>query len=348
MSAAFERLTGLVLQDALLGALAAGALLGLGLWRLRRRHVARVAAPPLACPRAVTAEGPLPVSWRARLTPLAGLLAASGLVLLVIALARPSARADAPDPVAGIDLVLALDVSSSMSARDALGGRTRLEEATLAARRFVARRAGDRIGLIAFARTPELLCPPTRDHAALLEQLAGLASLASDSDEDATALGAAAALAAETLGPDRGHARVAIVLSDGEENVALASAQGEIAPAHAAQWAERLGVRLHVIATGAAPSSAGVGGAGGSGGEAGAPDLGPVRTMAERTGGRLFEAGLARTVDEVYTAIDALERAPRPEARVVLVDRHAPFLAWGLALLWLARVLAAGPLGRVA
>jgi Ca-activated chloride channel homolog len=338
MSGFLDRATGLVVLEPVLLALGLIVLLGVALERAVRRRGARASLPPWAAPASSVTS--LPPTWRVRLAPLPMALAGAGLLLLVVALGRPGERVEEPRPVAGIDLVLALDVSSSMSARDGSGGRTRLSDAIAAAERFVARRTGDRIGLIAFARSPELLCPPTRDHAALLQQLRALVPVPGDSPQDATAVGAAAALAAQALGPDRGDARVAILLTDGEENVALVGAQDEVAPAHAAQWAARLGVRLHVIAS--APT------AGGPGATDPPPDLAPVRAMAERTGGRLFQAGSAAAQDAVYAAIDGLEARVRPDPTFVLEDRFAPFLAVGLLLLVLSRLLAAGPLAEVA
>lgn len=339
MSAAFERLTGLLLRDEafLAVGLALLALLGLAslVERARARRQGRArAAISLAPTGLLAASGPLPATWRTRLWRLPAIVSAAGLVLLVVALARPSARASKPLHAQGIDLLLCVDVSSSMTARDVDGSRTRLEVAQEAAARFIARRPEDRIGLLAFARFPELLCPPTRDHQALTTLLAGLAPVAGDGPEDATGVGAAAARAAEALGSARVGSRVVILLTDGEENVALKGATGEIAPAHAAQLAESLGVRVHVIAAVGDQRFAG----------RSAPDLVPVAAMAQRTGGDLYRARDARALEEVYATLDRLERARIEEPRVILEDRFAPFLLAALALLLLARLLAAGPL----
>ncbi|MFM8981003.1 MAG: VWA domain-containing protein [Planctomycetia bacterium] len=345
MSALLERIAGLVLRSP--GVLALGLpLLGVaGLCVLMLRRWRRAAALPVAAlaPTAlVPAAGPddatLPASWRTRLVHLPATLAVLGLVLLLVVLARPAARVAHARPVEGLDLLLVLDTSSSMTTRGP-DGLTRLAHAQQAAREFIAARAHDRIGLVAFARYPELLCPPTRDHAALAAQLAALRPVAPDGPEDATASGAAAALAADALAasPQGSAARVVVLLTDGEENVALEGQPGEVAPAHAAQLAQRLGVRVHVIATGT-----GARGAPGAGRPA--PDLAPVRAMAVRTGGRLLEAGDARALGEAYAAIDRLERSAVPEPELTLEDRPAAFLALALLLLLAARLLAAGPL----
>lgn len=342
MSAPFERLTGLVLQGPMV--LALGLLLlaaGAAWWLLRR------ARPPQALALAPLAEGASLATWRTRLVHLPATLALLGLVLLLVVLARPAARVAHARPVEGLDLLLALDISSSMTTRGP-DGLTRLAHAQQAAREFIDARPHDRLGLVAFARYPELICPPTRDHAALKAQLAALRPVPADGPEDATAIGAAAALAAEALAagasaagasaagapaPPRAAARVVVLLTDGEENVALEGHAGEVAPAHAAQLAQRLGVRLHVIATGTPAAGRP------------APDLAPVRAMALRSGGRLLQASDARALGEAYEAIDRLERSAVPEPEVTLEDRPTAFLALALLLLLAARLLAAGPLG---
>ena len=100
-----------------------------------------------------------------------------------------------------------------MTAKDLEAGRTRLEVARDAAVRFVRGRAGDRVGLVGFARYPELLCPPTSDLAALEGILRAVEPVEPDGPEDATGIGAAAARAAESLAAVGGKSRVAILLT---------------------------------------------------------------------------------------------------------------------------------------
>ncbi len=271
-------------------------------------------------------------SLRTRLVSLPRALGAAGLVLLAVALARPSTRALVPVETKGIDVVLCLDTSSSMTADDLARGRTRLDVAKEAARRFVEGRLGDRIGLVTFARYADVRCPPTRDHAALEAILADVRPVASDSAEDATAIGAAVARSADLLRERNAPSRVVILLTDGEENVAIAGAKGEIAPAHAAQLCEALGVRVHAIVVG---------------GEAGAvagrppPDTREVERLAERTRGGFHEAKDAAALAAVWAGIDALERSPEAAGKTVLEDRFLPFLLVGLLLLLAGRFLGA-------
>ena len=85
----------------------------------------------------------------------------------MLALARPMQRVQMPLETEGIDILLCLDISSSMTANDLDPQLTRLDLAKAAAVEFINGRPNDRIGLIRFARYPDLLCPPTLDHGAL-------------------------------------------------------------------------------------------------------------------------------------------------------------------------------------
>jgi Ca-activated chloride channel homolog len=238
VSALLERFTGLTLRDPafLWLALPVAAALALGLRR-----------PPVVvfAHASVLDQGPGPTpprTARAALLPLPRALQAVGLLLVAFALARPAERVLEPLEAEGSDVVLCLDTSSSMTADDLAERRSRLDVAKAAAADFVRARPDDRIGLVAFARYPDLLCPPTLDHGALARILEELEPVVGDGPEDATGIGAAVAQATQVLEPSAAQSKVVVVLTDGEENVALAGAKGEIAPAHAAQWAKRSGV----------------------------------------------------------------------------------------------------------
>lgn len=335
MSASFESLFGLRLADPAL--LSAAALVPLAWLIARTRRAPSVLLSPAALLGLGPAERPgdaLPTSWRTRLLVLPTLLGVLGVLALIVALARPQTRVLEPETSEGLDLLLAFDTSSSMSSTDLGAGRTRLTSAQDAARAFVAARVEDRIGLLAFARYPDLVCPLTRDHDALLPLLAGLSTVRSDGPEDATGIGAAVARAAQALGDDPRRTRVVLLLTDGEENVATSGAHGEIAPAHAAQLCRRLGVRVHVIVAGRSASS----------GARSPSDTGPVEALAAATGGRFVRVESARDLDQVYGELDALERTPLSEPRARTEDRFLPFLAVGLALLLVGRWLGHGVL----
>jgi Ca-activated chloride channel family protein len=284
---------------------------------LRRRAPAVPFAPfPLLAPA--------PRSWRVALLPLPRVLQAAAILLAVVALARPARHEVLPLESRGIDILLCLDASSSMGAADMDGSRTRLDVARAAAARFVRARPHDRIGLVSFARFPDLRCPPTSDHDALLALLAEVATVAGDGPEDATGLGAAAARAAQVLHEGGAASPVVILLTDGEENVATKGAAGEIGPLHAAQLCRTLGVRVYAVAAG-----------GGRG------DTGPLARLARGTGGEFFEARDASAVAAVYERIDALEKTVFEEPRYVVEERFLPFLLAAVALLVAGRLLGA-------
>lgn len=287
---------------------------------LRRRR-------PPALPFAPGADG-LPRTWRVRLAPLPTALAVLGLLLAATALARPVRRVPIPVSREGIDILLCLDVSSSMTARDLDPARTRLEVARSAAARFAAARPHDRIGLVTFARFSDLRCPPTLDHTALGRILADVRAVEPDSPEDATGIGIAVARAAQALDSAGARSRVVVLLTDGEENVAT-TGPDEIAPKDAAVLCRALGVRVYAIAAAAGESA----------------DTRPVADLAQHTGGAFFEAKDADALGAVYAAIDALERRPESEARFRTEERFAPLLSLALVLLAAARLLRSSLLG---
>jgi Ca-activated chloride channel homolog len=266
----------------------------------------------------------LPRTFRVRLVALPFVLQAVGLLLVGVALARPVRRERIAEETEGIDIVLALDVSSSMSADDMDARRARLEVAKDAAAQFVGGRVRDRIGLLVFARYPEVLCPPTLDHGAVVQFLRAAQTVESDSPEDATGIGAAVARAAEVLRTSPSKSRVVILLTDGAENVATSRTAGEISPADAAQLGAELGVRVYAIAVGTGDLDA-------SGARV-ASDTKALRRIADRTGARFYEARDAAAVAGVYADIDALEKTAQEEPRWRVEERFTPWLAAATAL----------------
>ena len=308
--------------------LAAAAAVGVVAVLARRRT-----PPPLRCAPAAFLAGapPLPASWRLRLRRLPELLEVVGLLALVVALARPVRRAPLPLTRAGIDLALCLDVSSSMRRRDLDPARTRLEVARDAALAFVAGRPDDRIGLIAFARHADVRCPPTLDHAALSELLRRIEPVEADGPEDATGLGVAVARAAAMLaGPGASSrpsppSKVALLFTDGEENVALGQSEDEIAPLAAAQLCASRGVRVDAIVAG----------------DSSALDTAPLRRLTERSRGRFFVAKDAGALADVVASIDALERSPFEEPRFRMEDAAGAWMVAALLLFGRGRLLRA-------
>ena len=192
----------------------------------RRRRQVMVAFGP----------GGLRADWRAGLRFVPPIILALGQVLLILAVARPQRPSEHLTQTGrGIDIVLALDVSGSMEIEDLKP--TRLEAAKHLAQRFVQRRAGDRLGLVAFAGQAYSLVPLTTDYDLLLDNLRSLRP--GLIDEDGTAIGTALGVAINRLRESRAKSRICVLLSDGESNA------GSLDPLLAAQLAHAYGIRLY-------------------------------------------------------------------------------------------------------
>jgi Ca-activated chloride channel family protein len=270
-------------------------------------------------------------SWRTRTRAIPRALEALGLLGLVLGLAGPALPETLPARSVGLDILLALDVSSSMGARDLDPARTRLEVAKDAALAFAKGRPDDRVGVLTFARYPDLRLPPTRDHDALARVIRDIGTVDPNGPEDATGIGLAVAEGARALAAGRGASHVLILLTDGEENVALQGAPGEVPPSHAGQLAARLGVRVTTIVVGLGRRDAS--------GTWRPLDTSAVEALARRTGGTFHEAKDAQALDAVYGQIDRLEKAPLEDPRTVVRDHYLPLLLGAIVLVLLGRVL---------
>lgn len=300
-------------------------LLPLWWWRRRPRSVPVAATELPALPGSPTRY---PRSLRLRLACLPCLAEAAAAVALVAALARPVVEQPLPPQQEGLAVMLCLDTSSSMEVRDLGDDQPRLATAVALAAQFVAQRPHDQIGLVAFARFADLRCPPTLDHEALVAMLRSTALVTKDSPEDATGIGGAVALAAATLARVAAPGKVVVLLTDGEENVASALAPREIAPLHAAQLCAQLGVRVHTIVTGqghARPDGSFL-----------PLDTTAAQQLASGSGGRFFRARDAAALQQVYRAIDSLERLPLAPPRFRRVELLELPLVAGMLLLVLA------------
>ena len=169
----------------------------------------------------------------------------AALALLIAALARPQ-RGDENSTVRseGIDIMLAVDLSTSMLAEDfELEGApaNRLQAVKDVVRRFVEQRAGDRIGLVLFAARPYLQSPLTLDHGWLMANLdrAEIGMI-----EDGTAVGSALASAVNALEASEGKSKIVILLTDGQSNA------GKVTPDAAAEAAAALGYKVYTIGAG--------------------------------------------------------------------------------------------------
>jgi len=294
-----------------------------------------------------------PVSWRVRLVPLPAILLAAATVVLAIALAGPR-TGDGSSKIhrEGIALMLVVDRSGSMNARDFVlddSSVDRLQAVKQVLHRFLGVSGGegrpdDLVGLVTFARYADSVAPLTLDHKNLVSILDDV-EIVTDPDEDGTAVGEGLALAVERLRRSPARSKVAILLTDGVSNV------GQISPTQAAELAAEFDIKVYSVGAGRTGS---------------APfpmqwrgrtvlrqvfvelDERGLQDIAERTGGRYFHAENADALAEVYAEIDTLERTEIVEIRYMQYEEHyAAFAGAGLVLILIAALGAQSLLRRL-
>lgn len=181
-----------------------------------------------------------PLTWKHSLRHAAFVLQLGVLSLIIVCLARPqSSNSWQNQTVEGIDIMIALDMSSSMLARDFQPDR--LGAAKSVAIEFVSGRMFDRIGLVVFSAESFTQCPLTTDRAVLINLFNNLEP---GLLEDGTAIGLGLANAVSRLKDSEAKSKVVILLTDGENN------RGEIAPITAAEIAKTFGIRVYTIGIG--------------------------------------------------------------------------------------------------
>lgn len=165
----------------------------------------------------------------------------TAIATLIICFARPqSSHTEEEILTEGVDIVLALDISSSMLAED-FKPNNRLEAAKLVARDFVQGRRNDRIGMVVFSGKSFTQCPLTLDYGILLNFIS---EVESGMIEDGTAIGLAIANAANRLRDSKAESKIVILLTDGENN------RGELDPITAAKIADAFGIRIYTVGVG--------------------------------------------------------------------------------------------------
>jgi Ca-activated chloride channel family protein len=301
-----------------------------------------------------------PRGWRARLRPIVPILRLAALALLIIALARPQEDVGrARSRTDGVAIEIVLDRSMSMADPMEYEGRPlrRIDVVKRVLESFIAGdgedlrgREGDLLGLIAFARYAETVCPLVSTHETLLE-LVRSASIASSRSEDGTAIGDAIALAAarlhhaerellqrlereveeSTADQFRIKSKAIILLTDGQNNA------GERSPREAAELAANWGVKIYAIGIGDSPNRD--------------PTLEQLAFMSRRTvdehmlkavssktGGRYWLAGDADALTDIYEEIDRLETTEVETLRYSdMRERYLP-LAVGAGVLLLLEI----------
>jgi len=279
----------------------------------------------------VSALGKTP---RVKLRHLPFFLRLAGLSLLIIALARPqSFDSESKRSIEGIDIVLCIDISTSMDAEDLKPDR--LEAAKKVAADFVEKREHDRIGIVPFAAQSFTQVPLTTDHKVVLSLLS---QVQMRMVEDGTAIGMALATSANRLRESEAKSKVIILLTDGQNN------RGEIDPLTAAQAAQALGIRIYAIGVGTR-------------GTAPYPvetvfgkryqnvpvniDEDMLKEIASSTGGRYYRATDEASLAHIYDEIDRLERTKiQVEEYKETAELYGPWLTTAMLCLGLEALLA--------
>lgn len=270
---------------------------------------------------------------RARLLGLPAILAFAAALLMALAMARPqSAWREHKHFAEGIDIMLVIDCSGSMAALDFTPNR--LEKAKEVVKDFISGRSNDRIGVVIFARNTFTLCPLTSDYAALLDFIDRIDLNMKLVDSDQTAIGMGLANAVNKLRQSKAKSKVAILLTDGENNA------GQIDPISAGEIARQFGVRVYTIGVGSAsgvvqipvPSALGTQ-------RITIPaklDVEQLTKIAKMTGGQFFHATDDRSLEEIYHQIDKMERTKVEVSETHFFDELGHYLmipALGLLLL---------------
>jgi Ca-activated chloride channel family protein len=247
-----------------------------------------------------------PVSWRVRLMGVPMALRCIAFILIVVALARPQTRnAWNEKTVEGIDIMLAMDVSTSMLAEDLKPNR--IEAAKAVAAEFIADRPNDNIGLTIFAGESFTQCPMTADHTSLVNLLQGTRTdiAAQGLISDGTAIGMGLANAVSRLKNSKSKSKVVILLTDGSNNM------GDISPMTAAQIAKSLGIRVYTIGvgtTGVAPYPMPVAGGIQYVNMPVEIDTKTLEGIAATSEGNFYRATNNKELIQIYKDIDQLEK----------------------------------------
>lgn len=241
---------------------------------------------------------------RVRLRPVLYVLRLAILGLLICAFARPQSKlAWRKNHGNGIDIMMCMDVSTSMNATDFLPSR--MESAKTQAAKFVSSRPDDRIGMVIFSGEPYTLCPLTTDHEALASLILNTGPGFLD---DGTAIGMGLAKAVERLELSEAKSRVVVLMTDGENNA------GVISPEDAARLAKTFNIRVYIIGLGASEGNVlqpTMQNPDGSYVSAYAPvniDEEQLMEMAATTGGKYFRASDDLQLQQIYDEINTMEK----------------------------------------
>jgi Ca-activated chloride channel family protein len=272
-------------------------------------------------------------SWKSSLRHLPFILRLMSMAFIIIALARPQTKTDEQQAEGeGVDIVLCIDVSGSMTAQDFTPNR--MEAAKKVAQDFIDSRLTDRIAIVIFSGESFTQCPLTTDRAVLKS---AVMNIRNGLLEDGTAIGDGLATSVDRLRSSKTKSKVVILLTDGENNGGL------IGPTNAKEIAKAFGIKVYTIGVGT---------------EGYAPF--PVRTplgvvmqqqkvtidekllkeIAIETGGKYFRAKDNASLAKIYKDIDGLEKSKVEISTLTrFTERFFPFAMIALALLLLEFLL---------
>lgn len=267
-----------------------------------------------------------PKSWKVRLMPLQLILRLLAFSMIIVALARPqTSNSWKNKQVEGIDIMLAMDVSTSMLAEDLKPNR--IEAAKQVAAEFIAGRPNDNIGLTIFAGEAFTQCPMTTDHSSLINLLQNVRTdiAARGLISDGTAIGMGLANAVGRLKSSKAKSKVVILLTDGSNNM------GDLSPMTSAEIAQSLGIRVYTIGVGTnkvAPYPMPVGGGVQYVNVPVEIDSKTLKDIAEATNGDFYRATNTAELHKIYKEIDQLEKSKMDVRKFSRkYDAFQPFVA---------------------
>ena len=266
-------------------------------------------------------------TWRTTLRPLLYILRGLALAALIVALARPrsSSEITKTKTTEGIDIILSIDMSSSMLAKDLKPNR--IEALKRVASQFIEQRTSDRIGIVVYSGESYTKVPATTDKSVVLQ---ALKDIKQGEIEDGTAIGMGLGTAINRLKDSKTKSKVIILMTDGVNNT------GVIDPLSAAELAKEYGIRVYTIGIG-------------TNGKALSPvaynpdgslqyDMVPVEIddkllseIAKSTGGQYFRATDNKKLAQIYTEIDKLEKSKIEELKYY--QHQENFRPWALLAL---------------
>lgn len=239
----------------------------------------------------------------------------SMLVFIIIGLTRPQLVDTFEETkIEVVDIILVLDISSSMLAEDFKPNR--LEAVKKTAKTFIENRKSDRIGLLVFAGETFIQCPLTTDTNVITNLLRDVT--VAEKEYDGTAIGMAIANATNRLRNSDAKSKIMILLSDGSNNA------GELDPITAAEMANEFDIKIYTIGAGTDQSVTYIPNRGYIRNEV---DEETLRTIAKQTNGHYFRANNVGRLQRIYEEIDQLERT---EIEVKTYSRYQDLYGWFL------------------